>query len=168
MNLWHILHKKTQHHSKIILSTSKFDEISPMKKIDPHKIETTHHNRDHTQEIRKLEFCKSGNVWIPVADNMGSGVAAQHQPLILGATWLGFSSAFLSRETCLNISSPFLLGDQVLGPTASWNHPFALGKHMVPPEFGPKTWSQKNKETWNIQPSCLGGRKELWSPNFLG
>jgi len=100
-------------------SYSPRQKISPVKKFDPHKTETTHQNRDHTQEIHKLKFCKSSNVLIPVADNMGSGVAPQHQPLILGATWLGFRSAFLSRATCLDISRPLLLGDQILVPSTS-------------------------------------------------
>jgi hypothetical protein len=69
---------------------------------------------------------------------MGSGVAAQHQPLILGVTWLGFRSAFLSRATCLNISSPLLIGDQVLGPSTSWNHAFALGNTWFPQNLDPK------------------------------
>jgi hypothetical protein len=139
MNLWHILHEKTQHHIKIIFSRSKFDDLNTMKKINPPKTDTTNQNQDHTQEIWILKFCKSGNVWIPVADNMGSGVAAKHQPLILGVTWLGFRSAFLSRATCLNISSPLLLlGDQVLGPSTSWNHAFALGNTCFPQNLDPK------------------------------
>jgi len=76
---------------------------------------------------------------------MGTGVAAQHQPLILGATWLGFPSAFLSRATCLNISSPLLLGDQVLGPSTSWNHPFALGNTWFPQNLGPKFDHERTK-----------------------
>ncbi len=139
-----------------------------MKKIDPHKIETTHHNRDHTQEIRKLEFCKSGNVWIPVADNMGSGVAAQHQPLILGETWLGFPSAFLSRGSCLNISSPLLLGDQVLGPSTSWNHPFPQENTWFPQNLGPKLDHKRTKTLEISNQVVLGQERDFEVPISLG
>lgn len=100
---------------------------------------------------------------------MGSGVAAQHQPLILGATWLGFPSAFLSRATCLNISSPLLLGWSSFGPKHFVKPPICPRKHLVPSELGPKTWSRKNNETWNIQPSCLvGEERDFEVPISLG
>jgi len=53
--------KKHNTTSKSYFPGSKFDEISPIKKIDRHKTETTRQYRDHTQEFRKLKFCKSGN-----------------------------------------------------------------------------------------------------------
>jgi hypothetical protein len=39
-------------------------------------------------------------------------------------------------------------------------------KHMVPPELGPKTWSLKKKEIWNIQPSRLVGKKGTLKSQF--
>jgi hypothetical protein len=52
------------------------------------------------------------------------------------------------------------------GPQHFMKPPICPRKHMVPPEFGPKTWSWKNKETSNLQPSCLGGKKGTLKSQF--
>jgi hypothetical protein len=90
INLWDFLHKKHLYRSKPYVPGQN---LSNRKNIDhPQK-------PDHTQEIFKLKFCKSGSVLIHVAYNIRSLVAAQ--PLFLGLTYVGASKSLSPRTNLL-------------------------------------------------------------------
>jgi hypothetical protein len=134
MNLWDFLHKKHLYTSKPYVpgqNLTKFEQYE--EPWPPHKTEITHENRDHTQEIFKYEFCKSGSVLIHVAYNIRSLVAAQ--PLFLGLTYFGASKSISCHTNLVEyFKSP-----------CYYVIKFGLGKHMIFGELEPKTYPPRTK-----------------------